>query len=317
MKRILLCCIFSISVLATGYAQSDAINWVNKNAHPLHADTASTLADLAFFSGVLKNNRVLGLGEASHGTKEFYNQKKRIIKYLITDLNYRSLGFEFSASSMEAIDQYVQNGKGDLKDLMKDLFLYNTAEIYDVFELIRQHNERQPVEGKVSIFGFDKRDFWHDPYNRDRFMADLIIGNYNTRKTKTIIWAHNVHLAKDTTMAGLKAMGAFLKDSFAEKYYVLGFDTFQGSVTVINGREFIKHNFQAAQNSYSKLFAEAKYENFFISFDRSPNPFSGSKNYITHINSNWTATRALPIRPGIDFNAILFLRNTNATVKLE
>ncbi len=304
MKRIFLCCVFSIALLTTGSAQTNVINWVNRNAHPLQADTASVLTDLAFFLGVLKNNEVLGLGEASHGTKEFYNQKKRIIKYLITNLGYRSLGFEFSASTMAAIDQYVQSGKGDLKELMKHMFLYNTVEIYDVFQLIRQHNERQPPAGKVSIFGFDKADFQHDPYSRDRRMADLIIGYYNIRKTKMMVWAHNVHLAKDTTMAGLKATGAFLKDFFAEKYYVLGFDTFQGSVAVINDGD-------------SKRFAEAKYENFFISFDRSSNPFSGSKNYITNINSNWTATRALPIRPGIDFNAILFLKNTNATVKLK
>lgn len=311
---ILLLYTFLMTNVAVGYAQNDPLKWINKNAHPLTTDTS--LTDLAFLSAALKNNVVLGLGEASHGTKEFYHQKKRIIQYLITNLKYRNLGFEFSDKHIKSINQYVLNGSGDLKELMSNMALYNTPEIYDIFRFIKLYNDKQSLSDKVTLFGFDSEDFWADPLNRDKYMADLILENKKTGDTRTIIWSHNVHVAKDTTMAGMKGMGAYLKDNLGGKYYAVGFDTFSGTVSVLDAGKFIKHDFRADPHSYSQLFAASKYKNFFISFDKRQNQLFG-KNNITNIYSNRTPVRALPIRPGFDFDAVIFLRNTNASAKLD
>lgn len=313
IRRSITTCILLLSSIITGYSQDATTAWINENARVINADTAESTADLHFLASELKNNTVFGLGEASHGTKEFYNQKRRIIEYLIVHLNYQRLGFELSESYIDPINQYLISGTGDLKTLMKDMVLYNTEEIYRLFQFIKLYNDKQAPSKKVSVFGFDREEYAPDPFNRDRFMAENIISAQSSHQHKTIIWAHNVHIAKDTTMAQFKGMGYYLQQRFGENFYVLGFDTFKGSVTVITGDGLAKRDFEADKGSFSATCAKASHATIFLPFNKKPNPFSGVKNNITNIYANWTSNRMLPMIPGVDFDAILFIKTTTAS----
>ncbi|SMC81592.1 erythromycin esterase family protein [Pedobacter nyackensis] len=314
MTRILIICLLIAFFTTEGHSQH--LKWINENAYPIH-NTSSKNKDLSFLSNELKGNIILGLGEASHGTCEFFLQKNQIIQYLITNLNYKLIGFESTGSRMELINQYLHNGNGDLKAFMKDLGLYNSIEIYDMLTWIRNYNKTTSPSDRVTLFGFDNEDFWPDPFTRDKLMSDKIIETQKTMGTKTILWSHNVHIAKDTTMAQLKAMGAYLKQELDQKFYAIGFDTYQGSVNIIKDGEFEKHDFLAQENTFSSMFAKAKNERFFLPFNKKPNPFMGIKSHITNIFSNWTETRSLPIKPGFDFDGLIFIRETSASVQLK
>ncbi|MGY0041068.1 erythromycin esterase family protein [Pedobacter sp. NJ-S-72] len=300
-----------------GYTQDKTISWINENAHPLAVDTVVSVKDLSFLSSELQGNTVVGLGEASHGTREFYNQKKRIIEYLITNLKYKHLSFELPGTFVEPINHYVLDGKGDLKELVRKLYLYGTEEVCQVFQLIRSYNEQQSFENKVSLSGLDREEYAGNPLTRDKFMAENIIAEYKKSKNKTIIWSHNVHLAKDSAARHYEGLGFYIGKEFGESFYVLGFDTFKGAVNVIDGQEFIRHGFVGEQGSFSDIFAHVKFTDFFISFRKTPNPFSGIKNNITNIYSNWTEKRVLPVSLGNDFDAIIFIRESNPSVKLK
>lgn len=312
IRKCIAACVLLFTNIITGYSQDAGTKWINENAYVVNADTAISTADLDFLTSELKNNTVLGLGEASHGTKEFYNQKRRIIAYLILHLDYQRLGFELSESYIGPINQYLTSGTGDLKALMKDMVLYNTAEIYDLFQVIKRHNDTQPPARKVHVFGFDREEYASDPFSRDQLMAENIIAEQSVHQRKTIIWAHNVHIAKDTTMAQFKGMGYYLQQNFGGKFYVLGFDTFKGSVNVITEDGIAKRDFETTQGSFSAMFAQAAHPAIFIPFKKS-NPFSGVKNNITNIYANWTNNRELPMIPGVDFDAILFIKTTTAS----
>ncbi|MBS0031801.1 erythromycin esterase family protein [Chitinophaga sp. 22321] len=298
----------------TGYSQDAATKWINENAYVIKVDTAASTTDLNFLAAEWKNNMVFGLGEASHGTKEFFNQKRRIIEYLVVHLDYKRLGFEFGESYIAPINQYLIDGTGDLTTLMKNMVLYNTEEIYNLFQFIKQYNNEQPLSGKVSVFGFDREEYAADPLNRDKFMAENIVAEQRSHKLKTIIWAHNVHIAKDTTMAQYQGMGYHLQQKFGESFYVLGFDTFKGAVRIITQEdESAKRDFETEDGSFSAMFAKANHPAIFIPFNKKPNPFSRVQKNITNIYANWTQTRALPIIPGADFDAILFIKTTTAS----
>ncbi|MCY1235752.1 Erythromycin esterase [compost metagenome] len=200
---------------------------------------------------------------------------------------------------------------------MKELRLYNSQEIFDLFQWIKEYNQSQPATKKVTIFGFDSEDFWSNPLTRDKYMSEAIIEIQKTNKAKAIIWAHNVHIAKDTTMAGVEAMGSYLKQEFGSEFYVLGFDTYKGTVNVIESGKITKHSFESEAGTFSELFSKANDKVFFLSFDKKLNPFLQGKNKITNIYSNWTKDRALPIQPGLDFDAIVFVRETTASFILE
>jgi len=313
MKRILIIC-FCIAFFTTK-VHSQHLNWINENAYPIHSSSKDK--GLSFLSNELKGNIIFGLGEATHGTREFFIQKSQIIQYLITHLNYKLLGFESTGSRMESINQYLQSGDGDLKASMKDLGLYNSTEIYDMLTWIKEYNKTTTPGNRVILFGFDNEDFWSDPYTRDKLMSDKIIETQKTMGTKTIVWGHNVHIAKDTTMAQLKAMGSYLKQELDQKFYALGFDTYKGSVNIIKDGEFVKHDFLAQENTFTSMFAKAKNERFFLPFNKKPNPFTGVKNHITNIFSNWTEKRSLPIKPGFDFDGLIFIKETSASVQLK
>ncbi|TXK33801.1 erythromycin esterase family protein [Pontibacter qinzhouensis] len=299
------------------YAQVNDIDWINRNAFELKSDSDSGNDDLLFLSKELKGKTVVGLGEASHGTREFYVQKRRIIESLISQYDFKLLSFEFPYSAIAPINLYLQSGQGDLKQLMQPLVLYNTEEIYELFQWIRVYNKTKSPKNKVVLHGFDSEDFWYDALIREMLMAEKLIETHNSIGGKTIVWAHNLHIAKDTTMAKVPGMGSHLKKQFGKKFYVIGFDTYQGSVNVLNSGKFEMHRFEGKENTLSGTFSKAKYEAFFLPFNTKPSPFTGMTGYITNIYSIWQEPTPVPIRPGVDFDGIIFIKNTTASVKLS
>lgn len=291
----------------TASAQDQSINWINKNAHPLNKD-------LSFLTKELTGKNVVALGEASHGTHEFYVQKAGIITYLITQCNFKLLSFEGPAYLMEPINLYLQSGKGDLKEHMQHLALYNTEEIYQLFMQIRQYNSDKASKDKVELIGFDSPDFWGDPFTRDQHMSEKLIKAVNNRKT--IVWAHNVHILQDTT-AEYMPMGAYLKKHFRDELYTIAFDTYKGTVNVLNDGVFEEHAFEAKEDSFTSMLAKARYEAFFLPFTQEDCPFKGIEGMITNIYSNWQEPKPLPVKPGVYFDALIFIKNTTASVKLS
>lgn len=217
-KRYMLTCTLLFAGITTCYSQDEGPKWINENAHVLAADTAVSSTDLQFLTTELKNNIVFGLGEPSHGSREVFNQKRRVIEYLILHLHYKQIGFEFGESYISPINQYLINGTGDLKTLMKEMVLYNTEEIYHLFQFIKQNNDKQPPAEKISIFGFDRQAYAADPFTRDKFMAANVVTEQSSHKSKTIVWAHNVHIAKDTTMAQFRGMDITCNKNLAKSF---------------------------------------------------------------------------------------------------
>ena len=295
--------------------QQASLSWINNNGHELKPDSAPANEDLTFLLKELKDKRVVGLGEASHGTHEFYMQKGRMIRYLITNGGFRSLAFEFPQPIIVPINNYLNTGKGNLKDLMRDMALYSTEEIYQLFEWIRDYNISKASEDRVMLIGLDNENYWSDPLTRDKWMAENLISWQQANKTKSIVWTHNVHLVKDTT-SNYQSMGYHLKQQFGNKFYAIGFDTYEGTVNVLNGDEFEPHTFQSGENSFSATLAQAKHHSFFLPFP-DDSPIAEVTSFITNIYSNWQEFKPLPIKPGADFDALVFIRNTTASIRLK
>jgi len=307
--------LFILLLTFSGFGQ-DSLSWINKNAFELNSDTDLTHKDLSFLINELRGKSIVGLGEASHGTQEFYVQKARIITYLISKCDYKLLAFETPQSMMAPINLYLQTGEGNLMELMKNLALYSTEEIYDLFQRIRQYNKNNAVENRVVLIGLDHEDYWGDPYTRDKFMTENLIQSLADKKRKTIVWTHNVHIMKDTTSNSL-AMGSYLNQHFKDEFYAIGFDTFKGTVNVLNEGEFEAHAFEAEASSFSKMLAQANYQSFFLPFHKD-SPFAGTTTSVTNIYSNWQGQpKPLQIRPGVDFDAIVFIRTTSPSNKLK
>jgi len=298
-------------------AQVDTLKWINKNAQVLSSDSRTDQSDLSFLKKDLKGKNIVGLGEASHGTHEFYVYKGRIISYLIKNCGFSVIAFEVPDSIMLRINSFVQHGQGNLNEAMQGLGLYSTEEIRDLFLNLRDYNKNKKSDKQVRLTGFDSKDYWVDPISRDRFMAENVTKMVRAKDDKIILWAHNVHILKDTT-AKFMSMGGYLRKDFDDRYFALALDTYEGSVNVLDqDRKFESHNFQTNEHTLSGLMSKAKASRFYLKFDEKTDPFLANISLITNIYSNWQNLKPLPIRPGRDFDAVLFIKNTKPSIELK
>jgi erythromycin esterase len=106
----------------------------------------------------LKYARIVGLGEATHGTKEFFQMKHRIFKYLVENHGFKAFGFECDFGESLFIDRYITTGQGDLHDLMRNTMHFWTWKTYEVRDLLRwmmEYNQGKPREQMIRYLGFD------------------------------------------------------------------------------------------------------------------------------------------------------------------
>lgn len=119
-------------------------------------DPGSGLDDLDWLPGVVGDARVVGLGEATHGTREFFTMKHRVVEYLVTRMGFDVFAMEASMPHAEAVDAYVRGEPGDAAGLLAGLgfWTWHTEEVRDLVEWLRARN-RLGGGAPVGFAGFD------------------------------------------------------------------------------------------------------------------------------------------------------------------
>lgn len=132
--------------------------WIIANAHPLKTvDAGNGFEDLQSFKTILQNVRVVGLGEASHGTSEFFRMKHRMLEFLVKEMGFTSFYIEASMTRCRYINDYVLYGKGNLDTatVMQGFTTWRVEEVRNMIEWMRQYNAAVPQEKKVTFMGYD------------------------------------------------------------------------------------------------------------------------------------------------------------------
>ncbi|MEU7045369.1 erythromycin esterase family protein [Streptomyces varsoviensis] len=136
----------------------DVTAWLAANAVHLDSLTAgSPSADLMPLKRTLAGVRAVGLGEATHGTREFFQLKHRLLEFLVTEMGFSVLAMEASASAALAVDAYVTHGVGEAEEVLAGLgfWTWRTYEVLDVIEWLRAYNRERPDAEKVRFVGID------------------------------------------------------------------------------------------------------------------------------------------------------------------
>ncbi|KAA6215135.1 erythromycin esterase family protein [Streptomyces albofaciens JCM 4342] len=121
-------------------------------AHPLRTtEPRGGLADLRPFGRMVGDARVVGLGEATHSSHEFFTVKHRILRYLVEEKGFRAFALEAPWSTGLRLDAYLTHGKGNLKQIMDEEFQgdyrwWNNAEYRDLFRWMRAYNVKHPKD---------------------------------------------------------------------------------------------------------------------------------------------------------------------------
>ena len=103
--------------------------------------------------------RVVLLGEASHGTSEFYRMRGRITQALLEQKGFTIVAAEADWPDAEHVDEYVQGRAGKPERAWRafDRFpswMWRNHEVLRFVEWLREHNERQP-ERRAGFYGLD------------------------------------------------------------------------------------------------------------------------------------------------------------------
>ncbi len=117
-----------------------------------------SIEDLEFLGQYVGDARVVGLGEATHGTREFFQLKHRVFQYLVEREGFRTFAIEAKFEPSIEIDRYIGGGEGDVEALVNGLgfWTWDTEEVIELVRWMRAYNARGGDQ--LNFYGFDVQD---------------------------------------------------------------------------------------------------------------------------------------------------------------
>jgi len=105
---------------------------------------------------------VVGVGENSHGVREFKTAAAALTRRLVADHGYRLVAIEGTLGEFGPVNDYVTGDSDDLDAAMADLAFYfwRTPELRELFEWLRSFNADRPAEDRAVVHGYDAQ--FHD-----------------------------------------------------------------------------------------------------------------------------------------------------------
>lgn len=142
-------------------APAEVLAWIRSTAIPLRSVVAgSGFTDLQPFKAVVGKAQVVGLGEATHGTKEFFQLKHRMLEFLVEEMGFRVFAIEANLPEAYAVDEYIQTGLGDPAKALKGLYFWtwDTTEVLDQILWMRKYNADPSHPKKLRFYGVDMQE---------------------------------------------------------------------------------------------------------------------------------------------------------------
>ena len=133
------------------------MSWI-KNIVPVRSvSDLEDFSDLEPLKEVFARVRYVALGESTHGTREFFQLKHRLLAFLVKEMGYRVFSIEAGSLPCQNINDYVLYGKGDRAAALasQGYWTWDTEEVTDLIEWMRQHNLSCQREQMCQFIGYD------------------------------------------------------------------------------------------------------------------------------------------------------------------
>ena len=132
---------------------------IRKDAHPVNGASSDYDPLLARIG----NSRFVLIGEASHGTHEFYQERAEITKRLIAEKQFTAVAVEADWPDAYRIDRFVRGypGDGEASEALSDFkrfptWMWRNADVLDFVGWLRQYNDELPRgKYKTGFYGLD------------------------------------------------------------------------------------------------------------------------------------------------------------------
>ncbi|WP_052732357.1 erythromycin esterase family protein [Hymenobacter terrenus] len=133
------------------------VNWLKKQAKPLRTVEPGTAnQDLAPVGKAIGQCRIVAMGEATHGTRDFFRMKHRVFEYLVQHKGFTVFGMEAPFTEGVKLNEYIRNGTGDPVAIIHTMYwCWETEEVLDLVQWMRAYNLDSKHQHKLSFLGFD------------------------------------------------------------------------------------------------------------------------------------------------------------------
>ncbi|HKL04054.1 MAG TPA: erythromycin esterase family protein [Cryomorphaceae bacterium] len=138
----------------------------------------STVEDLDSLLHSIKDKKVVMMGEASHGTHEYYNWRARISRKLIEEYDFDFVAVEGDWPPCYKLNRYVKNYEDAGKNTQSVLqnferwpaWMWANWEVHEWAEWLKNHNKGRSADERAGFYGLDVYSLWE---SMDAIMAYL------------------------------------------------------------------------------------------------------------------------------------------------
>jgi erythromycin esterase len=137
---------------------AETLAWMKGHAIPLQGvEAGHGFADMQPLKALVGEATVVALGEATHGTREFFQLKHRMLEFLATDMGFTVFAIEANLPEAFAVDDYVLTGRGDPAKALAGLYFWtwDTEEVLGMIRWMRAYNEDSAHLKKLRFYGVD------------------------------------------------------------------------------------------------------------------------------------------------------------------
>ncbi|WP_207492931.1 erythromycin esterase family protein [Aridibaculum aurantiacum] len=144
--------------------------------HPLQSEQ-----DLDVIINNIGNARVVLLGEASHGTAEYYTWRAAITRRLINEKGFNFIAIEGEWADSYRVNNFIKGGPQDSIAAVNLLKQYNrwptwmwaNYEVASLVTWLNRHNQAKAANEKVGFFGLDVYCLWESMEELKPYLQNL------------------------------------------------------------------------------------------------------------------------------------------------
>lgn len=141
--------------------ESTVAGWLSLHARPLVSiEPYPWSYDLEPLGRLVGGAKIVGLGDGTHGTHEFFTVKQRLIEYLAREKQFDVVALEAPFSIFNRLNDWVQGGAGDPVAILAEAdrigyYFWYTEEILELVRAMREYNLHRGSHPRLEIAGVD------------------------------------------------------------------------------------------------------------------------------------------------------------------
>jgi erythromycin esterase-like protein len=151
------------------------VEQIRKQAVPLNSTD-----DLDVLIEAIGEKKYVLLGEATHGTSEFYKLRMELSRKLIETKGFSFIAVEGDWPSCYEVNRYVKqykDAKPDACAVMEGFnrwptWMWANEEVGELMDWLKKHNEDKPMAQRVGFYGLDVYSLWESLEEIERYLQE-------------------------------------------------------------------------------------------------------------------------------------------------